>query len=142
MADESTSPFKGSAPFAWGTFYPKGYVIAVIDDGGQAEAAATALQQSGFAQDDVRVLTGEAVLNHHAEYLAQQTRLERVVAVFVDAEKRAQEEYLQEAQLGNYLVIVHAPERAEAIRALMVLTAHGAHAVRHYTPTMVAELRP
>ncbi len=48
--------------------------------------------------------------------------------------------YLHEAELGHYLVIVHAPQDAVVERASKVLHAHGAHSMRHYELLTVTDL--
>jgi hypothetical protein len=56
-----TERYTGPIANHWGTFYPTGYVVAVLPDGQAAERAAQALRDGGHGPDDVRIFSGEEV---------------------------------------------------------------------------------
>lgn len=54
---------KGPLATMMGTYYPQGYVVGVIHARAGAEQAAEAFRDAGFGGEEVRVFTGDWVLN-------------------------------------------------------------------------------
>lgn len=129
--------FTGALGNAWGHYYPKGWVVAVIHERAEAERAAEALRTAGFADEDVRLFSGREVLELDRAFDEQRSIGQRLGGLLSSDEAAAQQEYLDEARRGRHFVLVHAsgPERAGAI-----LASHEAHAMRHYGDLAITDL--
>lgn len=132
--------YAGSAATAFGTYYPNGYVVAVLEDQEGATAAAGALQETGFGADEVRVWTGPEVLANHEEFQKRRGPLQRLGGLFASDEKEALDGYIENARQGHAFVTVHAPGTEEMERARGVLAAHRAHNMHHYGPSVMTDL--
>ena len=135
-------PHAGPLGTLMGTYYPMGYVVAVIDDAAEAERASEALRRTGWAGGDVRVLTGDEVLADHRAFLEDRSLLERAESLLASDEVDAQGEYLDEADQGRRLVTVRAETPEQAERAAAVLRAHHGRLMRHYGRLVVRDLDP
>lgn len=129
--------FKDGGVAKLGTFYPSGYVVAMVRDPAKAGQAAEALVAAGFAQSDVAVFGGKQVIDYHNQVVVkrhEQRRglLERLVELFPADETGVMNEYLAEAESGASIVTVYAPERDQQTRAGATLKEHGGYAVRSY----------
>jgi hypothetical protein len=128
MAAFENDLFRGETLF--GTFYPKGYVVAAFRDRAAADDAHATLSQRGFGE--ARVWTGAEVIARHDEFMAQRSTLQRIGGAFGADEKVAIEEYLDAARAGHFFLTVHVPNEAEVeqVRAVIV---SGEHArLMHY----------
>ena len=134
--------YGGSLAVHFGTYYPTGYIVAVLDP--QAvEPAVAGLCHSTCAPDEVRAFSGREVLELHAAFRQQRTVGQRVGALIASAvadEGEAQAEYLEAARHGQSLVVVHAPglDRMEGVSR--VLAAYGAQRVHHYSQFVMTDL--
>jgi hypothetical protein len=115
----------------FGTYYPTGYVVAVLEPPAAA-GAADALRAGPCAPDDVRTFSGEEVLDIATAAEAHESPLQRLGAALAADEGEAQTEYLAEARQGRSFVVAHAPDADQAARVGRVLGAHGARQMRHY----------
>jgi hypothetical protein len=131
--------FTGALANAWGRYYPKGWVVAVIHERAQAEQAAEELRAAGFADEDVRLFSGEEVLELDRAFNEQRSLGQRLGALLPSDEGAAQQEYLEEARRGHHFVLVHA-SGPETERARSVLASHRAHAMRHYGDLAITDL--
>ena len=134
--------FEGSLDTHFGTYYPTGYVVAVVDDRDQANRAVQALRSAGVPTDQVRVMSGDEVLAIDREFKESQSFGQRLGGMLAADEGEAVQQYVEAAQRGHALVTVPAPELAEAQRINGVLAEHGAHGVRHYGRLMMSVLTP
>ena len=134
--------FEGPLANHFGSYYPTGYVVAVLDGKEQAERAAQALRDAGHAAGDVRVFTGEEVLGLDRRFREERTLGQRLAGLLPADEGEAQQQYLEAAQRGHALVTVHASELAAAQPVKEILAAHGAHGVRHYGGATMTVLIP
>ena len=50
----------------FGVFYPRGYIIPVFDEPGQAERALGSLLKQGIPRESAKLWTGEEALVYHA----------------------------------------------------------------------------
>jgi hypothetical protein len=117
---------------ALGTYYPRHYLVAVVDDPARAMEAMTALKGAGFAETVVELCPGPDFLKNYRDFEGHRSLLERAAGVFPSEEQSAVEEYLAEAERGASFVTVHVPEREERDRARDILHAHDGHAMRYY----------
>jgi hypothetical protein len=123
----------------FGTYYPTGYVVAVLEP--QAVAGAVdALRAGPCAPDEVRPFSGQEVLDLAAGAERAQTPLQRLESALASDEGEAQTEYLDEARRGRSFLVVHAPDAGQTERVRQVLAAHGARQMRHYGRLVMTDL--
>lgn len=138
MTAFSDSSFDGETLF--GTFYPKGYIVAVTHQKGDAEAAIAELQQAGFT--DVRLWTGNEVQERHQAFLHQRSMLQRLGSAFAADEKLALDEYLQAAEEGHSFVTVHVADQSQVDTVRNTLVAFHAHQMHYYGDVGMTDLTP
>ncbi len=119
-------------PILFGTFYPEDFVVAVVDDRAQAEAAISAVGEAGVPQEDVILRSGEAVLANHRAFPEQRNVLQRMGSLIPSEAADALQEYLAEAEQDRTFVAAHAPERDQRDRVVEILRRHSGHAIRYY----------
>lgn len=140
MSEESKVEFSGPTATLFGSYYPRGYVVAVLDDPARAEAAVAELRAAGFPEREARVWSGQAVMDQHGAYVEQHRIRYRIGDLFPSEEKEALGEYLAHAERGGSFVTVHAEEGDQQRRAADVLHAHGATGVRFYGAHTISDL--
>ena len=126
-----------------GNVYPLDDVIAVIDDRESAERAVHALSEAGLPEDDVELLDGPALLEASRSFELHRgwlQRLEGWLSVAFSDDAAYARSYALEAERGHYLVIAHAPHAEVVERVRQVLSAYGAHSMRHYELLTVTDL--
>ena len=125
---------------ALGTYYPRHYVVAAIDDPARASQALAALREAGFDDAAAELCPGPQFVKNWQDFLAHRSLRERVEGLFPAEERQAVEEYLAEAERGASFVTVHAPERERRERARELLKANGGHAMRYYGDNTITDL--
>lgn len=120
--------FEGETLF--GVFYPKGYLVAVLNDQASAEQVADELRQAGYNQVDIR--SAQDVKQRHQAFMAQRTTLQRLGSAFAADEKLALEDYLQAADEDRTFVTAHVLDHADLGRTQAILRVHGASMVHYY----------
>jgi hypothetical protein len=125
---------------ALGTYYPKHYVVAVIDDPAGAAGALADLRAAGFAEAVAEICPGPTFIANWRDFAANRTFLQRAADLFPAEEQAAVEEYLAEAERGASFVTVHAPGQAERDRARAILHDRGGHAMRYYGDRTITDL--
>jgi hypothetical protein len=136
MAEENTGPLATM----FGTYYPKGFLVAVVETEEVASRAVEALHQAGWAGDEARAFTGDFVVAHHEEYISRRNPLESLASAFASDERVALEQYIDLARAGHHFVTVHAPAAEQADRAGEILAGLGAFAMRHYGEATFREI--
>ncbi len=130
-------------PTSLGNPYPLDDVVAVIDDRESAERAVRSLRDAGLPEDDVDLVDGPFAIEAFRSFRQHRGRLQRLEAwlssVFSDDATYAPI-YQREAERGHYLVIAHAPRPEVVERVRQVLSAHGAHSMRHFELLTVTDL--
>jgi hypothetical protein len=130
-------------PLVFGVLYPEQDVVAVIDDVDQARRAEAALHAAGISEDDSDVLEPQWVIAAHRDIDQRRGWLGRIaagVSALASDESQYMQMYLDEAQRGRALVVVHAPTPEVVEQVRQVLIAYGAHGMRHYGRLTVTEL--
>ena len=125
---------------ALGTYYPRHYLVAVVDDPPQAMQAVTALTRAGFAETVVELCPGPDFLKNYRDFEEHRSLLERAAAAFPAEEQAAVEDYLAEAERGASFITVHVPERDERDRAGEILKTYGGHAMRYYGDHIITDV--
>jgi hypothetical protein len=112
-------------------FNPKGFLVAILPGADEAEAAAAALRDAGFADRKLRIFTDRQILDDYARYTAQQSLPRHVVAALTDDQETI-ELYYGHARDGCFALWVHVADDDEAERAIRGLAGSGTLHIRHY----------
>jgi hypothetical protein len=112
-------------------FHPKGFLVAILPGADEAERAAAALRQAGFADRKLRIFTSERILDDHARYTAQPSLPRRVVATLTD-DPETIELYYGHARDGCCALWVRVTDDDEADRAIRGLASCATLHIRHY----------
>ncbi len=127
-----------------GAWYPRDYIVGVIDDIDEAERAAEELRRVGFPEADVRLFPSEEVVEGLRMIDAQRNLFQRVGAAIqreVTEEGAANKEYDDEARAGRHILTALAVEPEEIERARKVFVAHSARRIMHYKKWTITDLR-
>jgi hypothetical protein len=112
-------------------FNPQGFLVAILEDDSSAEVAQTALQEAGFADEDLRIYTSEQILGDRERFLEQRSVTGRVVGALTD-DPETIELYYGYARDGRSALWVHVPDDGDAKRVLHCLADHDYLHIRHY----------
>jgi hypothetical protein len=112
-------------------FDARGFLVAILPGGDEAERAAAALRTAGFADRKLRIFTSEQILEDHARYTAQQSFPRRVVAALTD-DQETLDLYYGHARDGRSALWVHVADDDEAERAIRGLAGSPTLHIRHY----------
>src|SRR5688572_25114431 len=112
-------------------FSPKGFLVAILPGADEAERAAAALRDAGFADRKLRIFTSRQMLDDYARYAAQPSLPRRVVAALTDDQETI-ELYYGHARDGCFALWVHVTDDDEAGRAIRGLAGRGTLHIRHY----------
>jgi hypothetical protein len=112
-------------------FNPKCFLVAILPDADEAEHAAAALRDAGFADRKLRIFTSRQMLDDYARYTAQPSLPRRVVAALTD-DSETIELYYGHARDGCAALWVHVTHDEEANRAIRGLAGCPTLHIRHY----------
>jgi hypothetical protein len=129
----------GEPPILWGTYYPEDHVVATIAPTA-AQEAADSLREAGWADDEVRVLASDEALARYRTFVQHRSLLQRIGAAFSADEGEAAAEYVEAAEQGESIVIVHADAPTRAEQAAAVLGRYGARRMYYYEQKVVRDL--
>ena len=126
-------------PTKFGNVYPKGDIIAVVEDHATAQQLVGSLRASDFPDDDMDILEPAFVLEA-AETLARQRGLLSRLASTLGDEGYFADQFLQLVRQGHPIVLIHAPEEQTLQRARPVLARHRVLVARHYGDLAITDL--
>ena len=107
------------SPRPW-NFPPEGYLVVILADPDEAQRAEAALVRKGFAPRDIKLYTGEQILENHELSMGRRTALSKAVgAVADDVEGRSL--YLAYGREGRCAMWVRLPDEDNIPKALRVL---------------------
>jgi hypothetical protein len=112
-------------------FHPKGFLVAVLPGADEADRAAAALRQAGFADRKLRIFTSRQILDDYARYTAQPSLPRRVIATLTD-DPETIELYYGHARDGCFALWFHVTDDEEANRAIRGLADCRLLHIRHY----------
>jgi hypothetical protein len=127
-----------------GAWYPRDYIVGVINDIDEAKRAAEELRSVGFPEADVRLFPSDEVVEGLRMIDAERNLLQRLGAAIqreVTEEGAANKEYDDEARAGRHILTALAVEPEEIERARKVFVAHGARRIMHYKKWTITDLR-
>lgn len=121
--DETTFPMdvtdEDPSSRPW-NYKPKGYLVAIIADTQEARRAEMALAQAGVAPRDIKLYTGEQILENQVAYTGRRSVITKLIAgVAEDVEGR--ELYLAYARDDRCAMWVRLHDDGRAADALRVL---------------------
>ena len=112
-------------------FKPRGFLVAILPDAGEAEKAEAALQGGGFAVRELRLYTGQQILTDHQTYATQQDLTHRVVRAATNDQETV-DLYFGHARDGRLALWIYVVDDAAADRAIRYLSGCQALHIRHY----------
>ncbi|WP_448627113.1 hypothetical protein [Geodermatophilus sp. URMC 64] len=112
-------------------FHPKGFLVAILPGPDEADQAEAALRTAGFADQDLRIFTGEQILADYRRYLARMGPTRRVAAAVTD-DQETLDLYHGHARDGRAALWVHVTDDDEANRAIRGLSGCRTLHIRHY----------
>jgi hypothetical protein len=112
-------------------FRPEGFLVAILEDTEQAERAKATLSAAGFADGDLRIYTGQQILDDWERFKTERGVTGRVVGTITDDQETIKL-YHRYAREGRSALWVHVPDEAEAERAVRCLADHNVLHIRHY----------
>jgi hypothetical protein len=112
-------------------FNPQGFLVAILEDAGQAEQAKATLAEAGFAETNLRVYTSSQILDSWERFQAERSLAQRVAGAVTD-DPDTLEQYFGSARQGRSALWVHVPDEADAKRAVRALADHQVLHIRHY----------
>lgn len=136
-----TGPAQGdNPPTKMGQFYPEDDVVAVVSDQQTGERALAALEENGIPRGNMDLIPPHVVLA--ASQTIEQNRgvFEKIASFFALEEGTYADEYVEEAQAGAHIVIVHADNEEVMKLIARVLREHGARRLRHYGSSVITAL--
>jgi hypothetical protein len=121
-------------PRQFGMFYPRGYVIVGFRNQEDAERAQQLLLDGGYAEDDVRIMDTQRVLEGSSTDLEQLSPLIKALG----SESRVLESHKTGAAAGQIFLIAYAPSELDTERLMSVARRTGyvqAHKYDRFTLT-------
>jgi hypothetical protein len=115
--------------------YPRGRVLAVVDDAGAVEALAAALALAGFDPARVEAYRGESAASAFDGTGARNglvARLRRTVEFLMMDQAPDLAWYEAAAREGRTVISVRPHGDATVARAVAILREHGAHFINHF----------
>jgi hypothetical protein len=101
-----------------GVFYPTGYAVILFADAQTAQEAASKIEQSGFASDDVMFITPPVILREIGKIHDDSSEVE---LPSVGTEGATVAKYINLARDGHHALMVKAPSDEDAERLMSVV---------------------
>jgi hypothetical protein len=129
---ENTFPMDVTDPSSrpW-NFRPRGYLVVILASSEEAQRAETALVAEGLAPRDVKLYTGNEILDNHEEYMKRRGAASKMVGSMVD-DVEGRELYLGYAREDRCAMWVRIPDEDDVPKALRVLADHDYLHTRYY----------
>jgi hypothetical protein len=107
------------SPRLW-NFPPEGYLVVILADPDEAQRAEAALVRTGFAPRDIKLYTGEQILENHVLSMERRTALSKAVGAVAD-DVEGRNLYLAYGREGRCAMWVRIPDEDNVPKALRVL---------------------
>ena len=120
-------------------FRPQGFLVVMLVGADEGRAAASALMEAGFAEDDLKLYTAEEILANYERYVEDRTLPERLAGVVTD-DVEGRDLYLSYARDGRSALWMHIPDENDVKKALLVLSGHPYVHSRYYGATGVDDV--
>ncbi|HEX6533566.1 MAG TPA: hypothetical protein VF041_03160 [Gemmatimonadaceae bacterium] len=127
-----------------GRLFPYNTVVGIIDDPPQLAMAVEALGASGFGEDALEVVCGEAGLRRIDAWGERKDILARVFRIIdgIGEERDQTARHEEELRAGHFIVVVDTPDAAAKARARDGLAGNGGHFIHYYSRWETEDLVP
>lgn len=119
-----------------GQFYPTGHIVLMLPDAGAAEAAGRALVDAGVADDDIMLITPEAMMSQIARTVGNSGLPLPSAGTEADTVRR----FSQYAAQGHYALLVRAPDNEDSERVMAALRGHPVSHAQKYRMLVIEDL--
>ena len=123
-------------PTQFGIFYPRGYVVVAFRTPEDAERMHWSLVEGGYAEEDIRILDTQRVLEGATADLERLNPLVRALGI----EPEATEGHRAGAAAGHTFLIAYAPSDLDTERLMNVARRIGFEKAQKYDRFTVTEL--
>jgi hypothetical protein len=126
-----------------GAFYPKNYVVGVIDNLQEAREAEEAFKQAGYDASEIRLMESQEAMEKAEELDQEKNWLQRVLSSFQDTtDETGVHIYQLAAQQGKQILHVHARSQEDVDRISALMMRFHAHTVKFFSPWSVSDVPP
>jgi hypothetical protein len=112
-------------------FRPQGFLVAILENTGEAERAKATLIEGGFADADLRIYTGQQILDDWERFKAERGVARTIVGALTD-EQETLERYHGYARQGRAALWTHIPNAADVDGAMRQLADYKVLYFRYY----------
>jgi hypothetical protein len=126
-----------------GSWYPKKYVVGVIDTLREAEQAQQAFQQAGYTAEELRLMESAEVVQTHKEMEDRKNTLQHFLSSFQgNTDETGAQIYLFEAKQGHHILYVRASSDPEVDAIAALMQQYHAHTIKYFGQWSVADIPP
>ncbi|MGZ5179378.1 MAG: hypothetical protein ACXWC6_04390 [Ramlibacter sp.] len=119
-----------------GQFYPTGHIVLMLPDADAAQAAGRALVDAGIADDDISLITPEAMMRDIVRTVGDSGTTLPSAGTEADTVRR----YAQYASQGHYGLLVRAPDNDDSERVMQALKNHPVSHAQKYRMLVIEDL--
>jgi hypothetical protein len=101
-------------------FPPEGYLVVILADPDEAQRAETALVRKGSSRGDIKLYTGEQILENHELLMGRRTAVNKAAGAVAD-DVEGRDLYLAYGREGRCAMWVRLPDEDDVAKALRVL---------------------
>ena len=119
-----------------GQFYPTGHIVLMLPDAGAADAAGRALVDAGVADDDIMLITPDAMMGQIVRTVGNSGMPLPSAGTEADTVRR----FSQYAAQGHYALLVRAPDNEDSERVMAALRGHPVSHAQKYRMLVIEDL--
>lgn len=119
-----------------GQFYPTGHIVLMLPDAGAAEAAGRALVDAGVTDDDIMLITPDAMMSQIVRTVGNSGMPLPSAGTEADTVRR----FSQYASQGHYALLVRAPDNEDSERVMAALRGHPVSHAQKYRMLVIEDL--
>lgn len=119
-----------------GQFYPTGHIVLMLPDADAAEVAGRALGDAGVADDDIMLITPEAMMSQIVRTVGSSGTSLPSAGTEADTVRR----FSQYAAQGHYALLVRAPDNEDSERVMAALRGHPVSHAQKYRMLVIEDL--
>ena len=116
-----------------------GYLMVLFHDAEEARRAADDLVTRGMGEDEMRLYSGEEILDIESRFDEERSNVARVVEAMT-ADHDLKTRYIDNARAGGAALWLFAPERESVDRSMRALAQHDYFFLRYYGPDGVEDV--
>jgi len=119
-----------------GQFYPPGHIVLMLPDAAAAESAGRALADAGFDDEDMMLITPEAMMSQIVRTVGASDMPLPSAGTEADTVRR----FAQYASQGHYGLLVHAPDNEDSERVMRAVQGHPVAHAQKYRMLVIEDL--